>query len=186
MAFNAGRFTAFSEAFRITDGDHHKVPTASAVGVGGTTLSLYILAAEQRGLPVENPRQTPSYRYSSRYGLRPPCFARATRLDTMLFIGGTASIIGEDSHHVSDIDGQIDETLSNLRALVASATGGPEAAAMQRIRNLRVHVTNRADAQLVQQAIDRVVADDTDIGFVEANLCRRELLVEIEGVADCT
>ena len=27
---------------------------------------------------MENPRQTPSYRYSERYGPSPPCFARAT------------------------------------------------------------------------------------------------------------
>ena len=39
------------------------------------------------GVAIENPRQTPSYHYSRRYGPRPPCFARATRFGSLLFIG---------------------------------------------------------------------------------------------------
>ena len=76
-----------------------------------------------RASPLENPRQVPAYRYSRRYGLRPPCFARATKFESTLFIGGTASIIGEDSRHAAAIVAQTEETLSNLRALIAAATG---------------------------------------------------------------
>ena len=33
----------------------------------------------------------------------PPCFARATRLGSTLLIGGTASILGEDTRHEGDV-----------------------------------------------------------------------------------
>ena len=39
-----------------------------------------------------------------------------------LLIGGTASIVGEDSTHVGDPAGQVEETVANLSALIAAAT----------------------------------------------------------------
>ena len=59
----------------------------------------------------------PSYRYSRRFGPRPPCFARATVLHLgaagdapLVLVGGTASIRGEDSVHVGNVRGQVLET----------------------------------------------------------------------------
>jgi hypothetical protein len=89
MAFNAGRFAAFAESFDLSDTDASTIPTASAVGIDGTTLWIHVLASDVPGMAVENPRQMPAYRYSKRYGLRPPCFARATRFESTLLIGGT-------------------------------------------------------------------------------------------------
>ena len=105
MAFNAGRFAAFSESFGLANDTPAAIPTASAVGIDGTTLWIHVLAADAPGVPLENPRQVPAYRYSRRYGLRPPCFARATKFESTLLIGGTASIIGEDSRHAAAIVG---------------------------------------------------------------------------------
>lgn len=185
MAFNAGRFAAFAEALGFADGEHTAVPTASAVGITGTTLRIYVLAADRGGVPIENPRQIPAYRYSQRYGTRPPCFARATRFDSMVFLGGTASIVGEDSQHLADIGAQTQETLCNLRALIAAATGGPDATSLHALRDVRVHVTDPRHAAVVCEALDPVLSDSTSVEFVEAELCRKELLVEIEGLACC-
>jgi chorismate lyase/3-hydroxybenzoate synthase len=184
MAFNAGRFAAYASWFGGVDALSSAVPTASAVGVGGDELWVHILAACSPGVPVENPRQTPSYRYSERYGLRPPCFARATRVGSMLLIGGTASILGEDSHHGGDIDAQTRETLANIAAVIDRARGGVDRSALTRLRDLRVHVLRAADAARVCAIVNELVPALDDIEVVQADLCRPELLVEIEGRAE--
>jgi chorismate lyase / 3-hydroxybenzoate synthase len=180
MAFNAGRFAAFSESLGA---EPASIPTASAVGIDRETLWVHVLAADEPGRPVENPRQAPAYRYSRRYGVRPPCFARATRLESTLFIGGTASITGEDSRHIADIAAQTQETLSNLRSLIATALDIPESCALKTLRDARVHVTNASYAPIVRDALEPLLLADTNLEFVQADLCRKELLVEIEGIA---
>ena len=40
-----------------------------------------------------------------------------------LLIGGTASVVGEDSRHAGNLDAQLDETLLNMEALVRTASG---------------------------------------------------------------
>jgi hypothetical protein len=43
----------------------------------------------------------------------------------LLLIGGTASIVGEDSLHEGDAGAQLEETLKNLEALIDTACGEP-------------------------------------------------------------
>ena len=78
MVFNAGRFEALSDWFggpgRLPD----SLPAASAVGHDGDDFAVHCLLLSRPGVAVENPRQVPAFRYSARYGPRPPCFARAT------------------------------------------------------------------------------------------------------------
>ena len=89
--------------------------------------SLHSLSrAEDPGTPVENPRQTPSWRYSSRYGPLPPCFSRATIVD----ICGTphAADWGHRERrrrgfwHAGQFDAQVEETLLNLEALIQATS----------------------------------------------------------------
>jgi chorismate lyase/3-hydroxybenzoate synthase len=147
-------------------------------------LSVHVLASEVEGEPVENPRQIPAYQYSRRYGPRPPCFARATRLGSRLLIGGTASILGERSTHDGDIERQTRETLQNIAALLGAAREDAPAAPLDRLSSLRVHVRDAADAPAVRAILAKTLQPATDIELVQASLCRKELLVEIEGVAE--
>jgi chorismate lyase/3-hydroxybenzoate synthase len=183
MTFNAGRFTAYCEWFGGAAAFASSLPTASAIGVEDRALSVYALAADEPGQPVENPRQIPSYHYSARYGVRPPCFSRATRLGSTLLIGGTASIRGQESHHEGDIEAQVRETCVNISALIGAATRS-STDGLHALRNLRVHVRDAHDASNVRALLDQLVPD-VPIELVQAPLCRRELLVEIEGVAEC-
>lgn len=183
MAFNAGRFAAYTRWFGDADRFSAAIPTASGVGVDGDALWVHVLSAPSPGTPIENPRQIPAYRYSRRYGQRPPCFARATEFDDQLLIGGTASIIGEDSLHDEDLGTQTHETLRNLAALIQSATRCPLDHALDRLIDVRVHVSDPAFATTVATILDEQIAADCRVEFVGAQLCRRELLVEIEGRA---
>jgi enamine deaminase RidA (YjgF/YER057c/UK114 family) len=182
-AFNAGRFRAYCDWFGDAQAFAASLPTASAVGVHGADLSIHVLAADTPGRPVENPRQRPAYRYSRRYGLRPPCFARATRIDARLLIGGTASILGQDSQHGDDLEGQVRETFSNLAALIEAGAPSGSPDPLRSIRNLRVYVRQASDAAEVRRLLDALVPQLADVELAQAVLCRRELLVEIEGVA---
>lgn len=195
MAFNSGRHEAFAQHFGASAFGTGAIPTASAVGVQGRRLHLYCVAADVPAVAVENPRQVPAYRYSRRFGPRPPAFARATRLTRaiegdLLLVGGTASIRGEDSLHVNGLDAQLDETFVNLASVVAAAEqatvpvgrAGAESW-LRRYLGLRVYYVRPDDRARIAAAVAAVVADGCVLELVPATLCRAELLVEIEGVA---
>ena len=59
MAFNAGRFYAYSSWCGGRDALGASVATASAIGYGGDRLVIHCLAASQPGSPLENHRQVP-------------------------------------------------------------------------------------------------------------------------------
>ena len=199
MVFNAGRYAAFERWFGQAALFTRTVPTASAVGVGADALAIYALGGRDAGLPVENPRQVPAYRYSARYGPLPPCFARGTIVSGFggagptLLVGGTASIVGEDSQHVRDARQQALETFENLAELVAAArrqvTGAtPPAAdapraAFDAFTDLRVYIVRDGDAPLLREMVTERFGRTARLEFAQADLCRRELLIEIEGVA---
>ncbi len=195
MVFNAGRFAAFRQWFGATAAFDRRVPTASAVGVDarrGGSLVIHALAAAEAGAPIENPRQIPAYSYSRRYGPLPPCFARATRVDAgdgrpCLLIGGTASIVGEDSRHERDPQRQTRETLDNLARLVSHAreVSGVEPLAdpLDSLTDVRVYIVRATDTTVVRDSLAERLPASVRIELAQADLCRRELLVEIEGVA---
>jgi chorismate lyase/3-hydroxybenzoate synthase len=204
MVFNAGRYAAFEEWFGQAALFTRTVPTASAVGIGSGALAIYALGGPDAGLPVENPRQVPAYRYSARYGPLPPCFARGTIVRGLptqpdgaaaapvLLVGGTASIVGEHSLHDRDARQQALETFENLAELVAAArrqVGGAAdgldapRAAFDAFTELRVYVVRDTDAPLLREMVTERFGRTARIEFAQADLCRRELLVEIEGVA---
>lgn len=187
MAFNSGRFAAFTERAGSREATGLAAPTASGVGSEDDALVVACLSSRVTGRLVENPRQIPAYRYSARFGPRPPVFARATlvpgRGAGVLLVGGTASITGEESRHAGDLDAQVDETLRNLAAVAAAAGGGSAAGALSHYRFLRVFVPGRTDAASVRDRLQALLPAGIIVEWRQAELCREELLVEIEGVA---
>jgi chorismate lyase/3-hydroxybenzoate synthase len=183
MAFNLGRYAAYTEWFQSPAGFRANMPTSSAVGVSGNSVFVHALICDRPGRPVENPRQIPAYRYSRRYGDRPPCFARGTLLDSMLLIGGTASILGELSIHDGDVEAQTRETFRNISALILAGRGRCLDHPLGLLRSLRVHVRDADDLASVIPILEELSLDHLEIEIVQARLCRPELLVEIEGVA---
>lgn len=183
MVFNAGRHDAY--------GEHSGAQgTASAVGIKGSDLSIHCLALEEPGTPIENPRQTPAWQYSERYGPLPPCFSRATSVylagRRTLLIGGTASVVGEDSRHAGEFDAQVEETLLNLEALIRTADGNSTdgSAALHRLVDLRVYVTSASHAERVRAVLVGRCPRARTIAVALAQVCRPELLVEVEGIAE--
>jgi enamine deaminase RidA (YjgF/YER057c/UK114 family) len=191
MIFNGGRFAACEHWHGSPNDFDHTLASASGVGVLGESLAIHCLAAVDAGEPVENPRQVPAYKYSRRYGPRPPCFARATRLARpvdgawWLLVAGTASIRGELTVHVGDVDAQTIETLDNLDALLAAAeVKRGHRGARARFTSLRVYIVRPDDLAVVRDRIEQRYGAIQDVDFAQAELCRTDLLVEIEGIAE--
>jgi chorismate lyase/3-hydroxybenzoate synthase len=189
MVFNLGRFEACRVWLGTEDFQKH-LPTASGMGHQGSDLVIDALGMETEGVAIENPRQTPAYQYSRQYGPRPPCFARATMIPEAdgppcrLLVGGTASIRGEASIHQMDLLAQIDETLENLASLASAAAGQSIAAGdLSVFRDLRVYYPRRADGATIRRLIRGRFPGATRIEYLPCKLCRKELLVEIEGIA---
>ena len=189
MAFNLGRYQALRQWLGSEQAFPTSMATASGIGCGGDTLVVHALASDRSGLAIENSRQVPAYRYSSRYGPRPPCFARATAWTDdsgrpMLLIGGTASVRGEDSVHRGDLPAQLEETCANLQALIGSAAAATgQAWNASSMRSLRAYLPDGRVAQEVERALLTVFPAVRQVELVSAQLCRRDLLVEVEGVA---
>ena len=191
MVFNAGRFRAFGDWYGDSARFARDIATASATGHGGTDLVVHCLAADAAGTAVNNPRQVAPYHYSQRFGPLPPCFARATRLAfprNLLLVGGTASVRGEDSVHIDDLADQCSETYVNLAALVCVAAGKKPSLQLARplsaFRELRVYFPHRRDQCEIEYSIGATFPNLRRLEMLRADLCRAELIVEIEGVAD--
>ncbi|MBA2708768.1 MAG: hypothetical protein H0U59_13265 [Gemmatimonadaceae bacterium] len=193
MVFNAGRFRAFESWYGSSAAFSRHVATASGVGHAGRDLVVHCLATAQPGTAIENSRQIASYEYSRRYGPLPPCFARATTIHTrtyprgLVLIGGTASIRGEDSIHLDSLSLQLDETFENLARLVTAARKSDhqpdDSAPLAQYRCLRIYYRHQHDVPAILDAVQSAFPSLQSLEVIHAELCRAELLVEIEGIA---
>ncbi|GAA3928922.1 hypothetical protein [Actinoplanes auranticolor] len=163
-----------AEAFETVPPPTGMVPAATGVGAHSPGIGFYLLARREPGhTAVENPRQLPAYRYPDRYGPRPPSFARASRLPGgPLLISGTASILGHRTRHARDPTAQLRTTLANLAVLA------PDLSAL---RAVKVYVRHAADLDEVRSRCAAVFREP--IACFVTDLCRSDLLVEIEGIA---
>lgn len=184
-AFCRGRAAAFEAAWGA--GFESRVPAASAVGRRGADLAVVFAATRHAVHHVENPVQVPAYHYPPEHGPRPPSFARATvvrRADGArdLFISGTAAIRGHATCAIGDTAGQVRCMLDNLvRVSRACATGGDLARGRAVQRWFKVYVRHAADHAAVAARLEAELLDPADrVSYVQADICRRELNVEIE------
>lgn len=163
------------------------LPAATAIGRrdGSPILQIYWLAATTPGQSLENPRQISAYHYPRQYGPVAPRFARATlTTDAALLISGTASVVGHATHHDGDVHAQLLETLRNLDALLQSAhtinQQCPSAFGADAL--LKVYLRNRADADVVIDELRLRLPAGLPILILEADVCRSDLLIEIDGL----
>jgi chorismate lyase/3-hydroxybenzoate synthase len=178
--FNIGRYDAFSARLLLP-----VPPVASAVGGQGGSPLIYFLGARKAAKTIENPRQVSAYNYPPIYGPRSPRFSRASIAQSngvsSLMISGTASIVGHETRHHDDPAAQIAETLENISAIIQSA--GQEAFGPRVGRwALKAYIRDPALLDIVRTAVDRMFGADCERIFLHADMCRPELLMEIEAL----
>ncbi len=180
--FNTARQDAFLACGRGVGGN---VPAACALGAASGPLSIAFLALRELPLAIENPRQTAAYHYPAQYGPRSPTFARASVSGgagaPLLFVSGTASIVGHRSLHAGDALAQTEESFRNIEAVLGEArrvvpgrTPSLDALAY------KVYLRAPADLAVVEACVRRHVGALAPVVFLRADVCRADLLVEIE------
>ncbi|HJU72027.1 MAG TPA: hypothetical protein VJ603_09275 [Paucimonas sp.] len=184
--FNTGRQDGFLGCGRKV---MESAPAASAVGFATGPLTICFLAG--RGAPpvaIENPRQVSAYRYPQDYGPRSPTFSRASlaRLgqSDVLFLSGTASIVGHHTLHAGDVVAQTRETVVNISAMIEEANRMfPRADFSLADFCYKVYVRHAKDAAAVHAELRRLLGTSARLMFLKADICRQDLLMEIEGTA---
>jgi chorismate lyase/3-hydroxybenzoate synthase len=180
--FNLGRH----EIFQARGHAMQAAPAASGLGLRHGNSTIYFLASSAPGITVENPRQVSAYHYPPLYGPRSPSFSRAMIAHrphgAALFISGTASIVGHESVHHGDVGAQTDEIRRNFAALYAQCRD-KGLVEVEGSLALKLYLRHAEDLPVVRQRLSDLPAA-TRIIALEADICRPELLVEIEGFAE--
>jgi chorismate lyase/3-hydroxybenzoate synthase len=182
--FCVGRGRAFDEALPAG----MAMPAATCVGTEAGRLLTYFIAARSAAIAMENPRQLSAFSYPRNHGPRSPSFSRATltrwSATSHLHVSGTASIVGHETRHEEDPGRQLSETIANLESLTAASAARLEAVATPLL--LRVYLRRAEDLERARAVLDAGIGAGVPTIFVRADICRRALLLEIEGLWSIT
>ena len=171
-------------------------PASTGIGTRGRSVSISALAVLSDAdnvvaVPLENPRQTSAYAYSSKYSPTTPKFSRGLALcredEATLFISGTASITHSETRHIGDVAAQTHESLENIAALISEENLARHGLAgmgttLNGLGVVRVYVKHPEDYEKVRAVCSQRIGT-IPATYVVADVCRPDLLVEIEGVA---
>jgi chorismate lyase / 3-hydroxybenzoate synthase len=175
-------------ALALVSGFEQRLPAATVIGTREHGAHVYFLAAREPGLQVENPRQVPAFRYPRSYSPLPPSFSRALlkrwngagERGEQLFVSGTASVVGHESHHPDDTAAQLRETLANLQALQDAAD--PDGGGPWRAASLKAYVRRPEELPQVREALAQAFGAQAPLLILQGDICRTDLRVEIEGL----
>lgn len=163
-------------------------PAATGIGTqsGGIQIDFNAVRGDIEILPLDNDWQRAAHVYSDEVLIShredtekgTPKFERGKSLSDhqrkVIYISGTAAIRGEESMLTGDVLSQTEITLENIRHLLPSHSC--------KLEILRVYLKNEEDALPVKECLDRL-CPGIPIAYLYADVCREELLVEIEGIA---
>lgn len=165
-------------------------PAATGIGAhwGGIVIDLDAVLFKQADCsvtPIDNKLQVAAHAYSgqvlaaSRKCKATPKFERAKRLNIgdrgLIYISGTAAIRGEESLKGVGLARQLAITMENIAELVGKKG---------ELSMLRVYLKEKSfvdEAEQLMQAYKLSVP----VSYMWADVCRDELLIEIEGIARC-
>jgi enamine deaminase RidA (YjgF/YER057c/UK114 family) len=104
---------------------------------------------------------------------------------TTLFVSGTASIVGHETLHAGDVQAQTRETLANISALLdqANRVVGAPRYSLDRLK-FKVYVRRPSDLRAIEGALTRSMQPLPPVVYLHADVCREELLVEIEATGE--
>ncbi len=186
--------------------DHRPIPVAknghavypASTGIGtrchGLITACMALQTSRKDvalLPLENPLQTSAFDYPKEYSVKSPKFARAMAVRAGSFVttwvSGTASIVNSETVHKGDAEKQTEQTLTNIERLIAAENfarfGWTDAGAtLDDLAKIHVYVKHPEDYEKVRAVCERRLGKLPAI-YAQADVCRPDLLVEIEGVA---
>ena len=175
-------------------------PAATGIGMdtGGVIVDFMALSESEqvRIHPIANPGQIDAHRYSEQVlegpsaGKCTPKFERAKMvvidgIHYYFYVSGTASILGERTMHIEDVEKQTSTTIDNIENLFSAENQESMGVRFDmgdvRFSHLRVYVKRMEDVPAVRRVCESRLRCNS-ILYLESDVCREELLVEIEGV----
>lgn len=176
--FCSGRLKAFRQ-WNLID---TCFPAASAIGGRSQLLYCSFLFSKEPSLKVSNTLQEEAYRYPVAYGPTAPSFSRAAVHKNKIYVSGTAAIRGHQSQFPGNVLAQLDMTFENIQNVLRNGEQKSGHAFHISEMDLRVFLKNKNDLNQVQDRINKLFHPKKNVQFLEADICRKELLIEIEGV----
>ncbi len=180
-------------------------PAATGIGMdaGGLILEFYAVKPLPSIdiIPIKNPKQVDAYHYSEQVLVgdalvkhrkkSTPKFERAKYSHVngvrSIYISGTASIQSEKTIGVDNIRLQTEITLDNIANLIAKANlvnvGISNVPNQLKYTFIRVYIKDRKEIDIVRKICDAHYGD-IPVHYLVADICRENLLLEIEGVAE--
>ena len=178
-------------------------PAATGIGMdtGGVIIGFIALSPSGQVSikPIQNPGQIDAHRYSeivlkgaTTEGLKRKCTPKFERaklvsigLNHYIYVSGTASILGEKTVHVGDVKNQTLTTIENIFQLFSKenqeSLGLDFDVSEIRFSHLRAYVKYNKDIPTVQEVCESKLNSNSSL-FLISDVCREDLLVEIEGV----
>ena len=171
-------------------------PASTGIGMDDRSVVMSCLALttdrnDVRLMPLENPSQTSAFLYGPHYSPKSPKFARAMAVcaddAAVTLVSGTASITDSESRFIGDAGKQTHQTLDNIEVLISKENFRRHdleglGSGLEGLAQIRAYVKRPEDYEIVRKACEDRVGDCPAI-YVIADVCRPELLVEIEGIA---
>jgi len=172
--FCTGRLRAFAD----NNIANEQFPAASAVGHFKEGITIYALTCSKTVSHFANPRQVDAFKYPRQYGPSSPSFARASTVNInnnkLCFISGTASILGHQTVHEGDLKLQLETIKENIHLLLQETKFNAND-----IKTLRIYLRDKNDFSACEKIVSQHYPNATTI-YTHADICRADLLVEIE------
>lgn len=170
-------------------------PASTGIGTGEhglvvTALSVQTEREDVEILSLENPQQMSAFDYPKEYSTKSPKFSRAMAIrigdHLTTWVSGTASIVDAETVFPGDVEKQTEQTLNNIEKLIAaenfSRLGWPDAgASLDELAKIRVYVRRPEDYEKCRAVCEKRLGNVPSV-YAIADVCRPDLLVEIEGV----
>ena len=180
---------------------HNGYPAATGIGASGDCIIVGGIAFKSdtrsaKGIyPIDNPLQVAAHVYSKRVLIdddknamkSTPKFERAKLIETengvCCFVSGTAAIRGEKSVDASSARLQTIKTIENIEYLVSKDNLVKHGCKPYDLKYVKLHVfvKNEKDYEVVREVVEEAYSQ-VSVVYTIADVCRRELLVEIEAI----
>ncbi len=178
-------------------------PAATGIGIktGGIIMDVHAIKPvhELKRVEIANPAQIDAYKYSQNVlegkpseGFKQkttPKFARAKAVinnqQACILVSGTASIEGEITIGLNQVERQTEVTIRNIDRLIKAESIKPHlpnANAQIKFAQTRVYIKNPHDVAKVRTICEQYFTSGDTI-YIESDICRNDLLVEIECIA---
>ena len=165
-------------------------PASTGIGMAGEGIimeGIAIIPSSDISIKrIENPLQISAYNYKTKYS---PKFCRAVFLESkysgIMFISGTASIRKDKVMFPDDVEKQTIVTIENIKELISrknlSRYGIDWKTCIEDIKFIKVYIKEKKLFPKVKNICKSYFGNIPQL-YLKADICRKELLVEIEAI----